>query len=176
MLVNLRRAIVVSLVFFALLGLAYPLAATGVGQLLFHDQANGSLTANGSTLIGQAWEGPEWFQGRPDGFDPNATGGSNLGPRSQELSDSVKERIDALQDKGIDPTNHLVTRSGSGVDPDISPDDAYAQVAAVAKARGLSEAQVRDLVSRHVTGPQFGFLGAPHVNVLQLNEALAALQ
>ncbi|GAA5200108.1 potassium-transporting ATPase subunit KdpC [Rugosimonospora acidiphila] len=173
--VNLRRAVLVSLAFFVLLGLAYPLAETGIGQLLFHHQANGSLTANGSERIGQTWSGPQWFQGRPDGDDPTATGGSNLGPRSQELSDDVKKQMDALKKEGITPTNGLVTTSGSGVDPDISPDDAYAQVAAVAKARGLSQDKVRQLVKDHIDGPQFGFLGASHVNVLELNEALAAL-
>jgi K+-transporting ATPase ATPase C chain len=172
---NLRRAIVVSAVFFVLLGLAYPAAETGIGQLLFGHQANGSLTADGSTRIGQTWSGPQWFQGRPDGDDPTATGGSNLGPRSQQLSDDVKKRIDALRAQGIDPTSDLVTKSGSGVDPDISPDDAYAQVAAVARARNLPQDRVRQLVADHVDGPQLGFLGAAHVNVLELNEALAAL-
>ncbi|GIH15365.1 potassium-transporting ATPase subunit C [Rugosimonospora africana] len=173
--VSLRRAVVVSLAFFVLLGLAYPLATTGIGQLLFHDKANGSLTANGSTRIGQTWSGPQWFQGRRDGDDPTATGGSNLGPRSQELSDKVKKQIDALKKEGITPTSGLVTASGSGVDPDISPDDAYAQVASVAKSRNLPEDRVRQLVADHVSGPQYGFLGASHVNVLELNVALAAL-
>jgi K+-transporting ATPase ATPase C chain len=176
MLVNLRRSLVVTLIFFGLLGLVYPLAATGVGQALFHHKANGSLTANGSQLIGQSWSGPQWFQGRPDADDPMATGGSNLGPRSQDLVDNTRKQVDALNKAGIPPQNHLVTRSGSGVDPDISPDAAYAQVPAVAKARGLDEQRVRDLVERHVDGRQWGFLGEPHVNVLALNEDLSTLR
>ena len=173
MLINLRRGVVVSLIFFVLLGLAYPLAETGIGQALFGHRANGSLTANGSTLIGQTWTGPQWFQGRPDGDDPTATGGSNLGPRSQALIDAAKKQIAELKKLGITPDPDLVTTSGSGVDPDITPSAAYAQVASVAKARNLSEATVRALVAKHVTGPQFGFLGASYVNVLQLNEDLA---
>jgi K+-transporting ATPase ATPase C chain len=176
MLINLRRAVVISVAFFLLLGLAYPLVETGIGQALFSHQANGSLTSNGSTLIGQTWTGPQWFQGRPDGDDPTATGGSNLGPRSQALIDQAKKQVVALEKLGIPPTADLVARSGSGVDPDISPAAAYAQVAMIAKARGLSEQSVRDLVARHVNGPQLGFLGAAYVNVLELNEDLAALQ
>jgi potassium-transporting ATPase KdpC subunit len=176
MLVNLRRALVATAVFFVLIGLAYPLAATGAGQVLFPHQANGSLTANGSTRIGQTWTGPQWFQGRPDGDDPTATGGSNLGPRSKDLVDNTQKNVDALNKLGVPPDNELVTRSGSGVDPDISPDAAYAQVSTVARARGLTEQQVRDLVAKHVQGRQFGFLGEPHVNVLELNEDLATLR
>ncbi|GAA5017058.1 potassium-transporting ATPase subunit C [Actinopolymorpha pittospori] len=175
MLLNLRRAIIVSLIFFVLLGLAYPLLVTGIGQAFLGDKANGSLTEHGSTLIGQEWSGPQWFHGRADGFDPTATGGSNLGPRSKELLGTYKERIAALEKQGTTPTQDLVSASGSGVDPDISPDAAYAQAATVAKARGLSVGQVRALIASHVSGPQFGFLGAPHINVLQLNEALAEL-
>jgi K+-transporting ATPase ATPase C chain len=176
MLINLRRGVVVSLIFFVLLGLAYPLAETGIGQALFGHQANGSLGANGSTLIGQTWAGPQWFQGRPDGDDPTATGGSNLGPRSQALVDAAKKQIAALEKLGIKPDANLITTSGSGVDPDISPAAAYAQVASVAKARGLDAAMVHALVASHVTGPQLGFLGSAYVNVLQLNEDLAALR
>ena len=100
LLLNLGRAVIVSAIFFVLLGLAYPLAETAIGQTLFSHQANGSLTDNGSTLIGQQWQGPQWFQGRPDGFDPAATGGSNLGPRSQKLLDTYHERIGDLQQAG----------------------------------------------------------------------------
>ena len=175
MLLNLRRAIIVSLIFFVLLGLAYPLVVTGIGQAFFNHKANGSLTEHGSTMIGQKWSGPQWFHGRADGFDPTATGGSNLGPRSKELLDTYKERVAAFEKQGVTPTQDLVSASGSGVDPDISPDAAYAQAAAVAKARRLSLDQVRALIASQVNGPQFGFLGAPHVNVMQLNEALAAL-
>jgi len=176
MLLNLRRSIVVTIAFFVILGLAYPLVETGIGQALFHRQANGSLTANGSTLIGQTWSGPQWFQGRPDGDDPTATGGSNLGPRSQKLVEETRKQADALAKLGIAPEPDLVTRSGSGVDPDISPTAAYAQVDVVATARGLSEQQVHDLVAKHVHGAQFGFLGEPYVNVLELNEDLAAMR
>ncbi|MCL2550981.1 MAG: potassium-transporting ATPase subunit C [Actinomycetia bacterium] len=173
--VNLRRGVIVSAVFFVLLGLAYPLAETGIGQALFRHQAQGSLGANGSTLVGQQWKGAQWFQGRPDGDDPTATGGSNLGPRSKELVETYRKRVAALRKAGITPTADLVAASGSGIDPDISPAGAYAQVAAVAAARHLPAEQVRGLVAAHVHGPQLGFLGASHVNVLELNEALARL-
>jgi K+-transporting ATPase ATPase C chain len=172
---NLRRGLIVSVFFFVLLGLAYPLAATGLGQTLFNHKADGSISAHGSDLIGQQWTGPQWFQGRPDGDDPKATGGSNLGPRSQDLLDKYNERIAALKKQGITPTPDLVAASGSGVDPDISPDAAYAQVNAVAQARHLDPQKVHALVAGHVQGPQFGFLGASHVNVLELNEALSTL-
>jgi K+-transporting ATPase ATPase C chain len=176
MIANLRQAIVISIVFFVLLGLAYPLAETGIGQAFFSHQANGSLTANGSTLVGQNWQGPRWFQGRPDADNPLATGGTNLGPRSKVLVNSVQQQITKLKTEGITPTPDLVTTSGSGVDPDISPADAYAQVNAVAKARGLSAAAVRQLVTEHIQQPQFGFLGSAYIDVLQLNEALEALR
>ena len=176
MLASLRRALLISAVFFVLLGLAYPLAETGIGQAFFSHQANGSLTANGSTLVGQNWKGPRWFQGRPDADNPMATGGSNLGPRSKVLVNTVQQQITELKKEGITPTPDLVTTSGSGVDPDISPADAYAQVDAVAKARGLSVPAVRQLVKEHIQQPQFGFLGSAYLNVLQLNEALEALR
>jgi potassium-transporting ATPase KdpC subunit len=172
----LRPAIGISIVFFVLLGLAYPLAATGVGQALFRYQANGSLSSNGSALVGQHWTGPRWFQGRPDADDPMATGGSNLGPRSQALVQDVRGQAALLRREGITPTADLVTTSGSGVDPDISPVDAYAQVDAVAKARGLSPAAVRQLVDQHIQPAQFGFLGSAYINVLELNQALANLR
>jgi potassium-transporting ATPase KdpC subunit len=176
MFANLRPAFGVTLVFFILLGLAYPLAETGIGQTLFSHQANGSLTSSGSTLVGQTWKGPRWFQGRPDADNPLATGGTNLGPRSQALVKAVGQQIAQLKQEGITPTPDLVTTSGSGVDPDITPADAYAQVNAVAKARGLPAAAVRHLVAAYVQPPQFGFLGSAYINVLQLNEALAALR
>lgn len=173
--VNLRRGFMVTIVFFVLLGLAYPLAETGIGQAFFSHQANGSLTKNGSTLIGQAWSGPKWFQGRADSFDPTATGGTNLGPRSKTLVQDTQKQIAKLKQEGITPTPDLVTSSGSGVDPDIAPADAYAQVDAVAKARGLPVPVVQHLVATHVHAAQLGFLGAPYVNVLELNDALANL-
>jgi potassium-transporting ATPase KdpC subunit len=171
----LRRAVLVSALFFVLLGLAYPLAATGIGQALFTSQANGSLTANGSLLVGQSWTGPRWFHGRPDADNPMATGGTNLGPRSKALVEAAAGQIAALKKIGITPTPDLVTTSGSGVDPDISPADAYAQVTMVAKARGLPVSRVRQLVASQVEPAQFGFLGASYINVLRLNEALQSL-
>ena len=149
MLANLRTCagVGVTVFFFVLLGLLYPLAETGIGQALFTHQANGSLSADGSTLVGQHWTGPQWFQGRPDTDDPMATGGTNLGPRSKELVKTVRQQVAALRKEGITPTPDLVTTSGSGVDPDIAPVDAYAQVNAVAKARGLPVADVRQLVA-----------------------------
>jgi potassium-transporting ATPase KdpC subunit len=176
MFANLRPAFGITLFFFILLGLAYPLTETGIGQAVFSHQANGSLTSSGSALVGQTWKGPRWFQGRPDADNPMATGGTNLGPRSKALVKAVGQQITRLKQEGITPTPDLVTTSGSGVDPDITPADAYAQVNAVAKARGLPAAAVRSLVAGHVQQPQFGFLGSAYINVLQLNEALEALR
>jgi len=173
---HLRPAIGVSAIFFVILGLLYPLAETGIGQAFFSHQANGSITTNGSALVGQSWHGPRWFVGRPDSDNPLATGGSNLGPRSKELVRDTQQEIAALKRQGITATADLVTTSGSGVDPDITPADAYAQVDAVAKARGLPVAEVRQLATSQIHRAEFGFLGAPYINVLQLNEALAALR
>ena len=174
MLRALRPAILVSVLFLVLLGLAYPLAETGIGQAFFSHQASGSLTSSGSTLVGQSWTGPRWFQGRPDADDPMTTGAANLGPRSEVLIKDTRQQVARLKKEGITPTPDLVTTSGSGVDPDISPADAYAQVNAVAKARGLPAAEIRRLIAAHVRPTQLGFLGSPFVNVLALNEALAA--
>jgi potassium-transporting ATPase KdpC subunit len=176
MLGSVMRSVGIAIFFFLLLGLAYPLAETGIGQAAFSHQANGSLSANGSTLVGQQWKGPRWFQGRPDADDPMATGGSNLGPRSKTLVADVAKQVSLLQKEGITPTPDLVTTSGSGVDPDIAPVDAYAQVNAVAKARGLPVATVRNLVDSMIQQPQFGFLGSSYIDVLQLNEHLAQLR
>jgi potassium-transporting ATPase KdpC subunit len=176
MLGNLRPAVGLTIFFFILLGLAYPLAETGIGQGVFNHQANGSLTAYGSPLVGQKWQGPKWFQGRPDSDNPMSTGGTNLGPRSKALVAAVEQQMIQLRKEGITPTPDLVTTSGSGVDPDISAVDAYAQVNAVAKARGLPVATVRHLVATQIQQPQFGFLGSQYINVLQLNEALAAVR
>jgi potassium-transporting ATPase KdpC subunit len=176
MLRALRPAILVSLIFLVMLGLAYPLAETGIGQAFFSHQANGSLTSNGSTLVGQTWTGSKWFQGRPDSDDPMATGGTNLGPRSEVLVQDVRNQIALLRKEGIPPTPDLVTTSGSGVDPDIAPADAYAQVSAVARARDLPAGAVRRLVAEHVVQPQFGFLGSAYIDVLQLNQALARMR
>jgi K+-transporting ATPase ATPase C chain len=172
---TLRRSVLLALFFLFLLGLAYPYAETGINQALFPHQASGSLTAKGSTLIGQRWTGPRWFHGRPDPDNPMASGPSNLGPRSAKLKNEVEARIDAWRRRGVRPTPDLVTGSGSGLDPDISPRAAYAQVPMVARARHLAPSVVRDLVSDQVQGPALGFLGAAYVNVLKLNEALARL-
>lgn len=183
MLVNLRRSVVLSVVFLAICGLAYPLAGTGLSQLLFHHQANGSLTPYGSTLIGQTWQGPEWFQGRPDGTvvttGPGGvvvSGTNQPGPRSKSLEQAVTRQAAKLRKEGVVPTNDLVTTSGSLVDPDISPADAYAQVDAVAAARGLPVAAVRQLVSSHIHTKELGFLGESYVDVLELNVALDHLR
>ena len=176
MLTNLGRSVLLSAVFFVLLGLAYPLAETAIGQGFFARQANGSLTAHGSILFGLCWAGARWFRGRPDADDPMATGGTNLGPRSKVLVKAVRQQIALLRKAGITPTPDLVTTSGSGVDPDISPADAYAQVNAVARARSLPVAAVRQLVTVHIERPPLGFLGSSYINVLQLNEALASLR
>ena len=185
MLLHLRRAVIVSVILFALLGLAYPYAVTGIAQGLFRHQADGSLTADGSTLIGQQWKGPQWFQGRPSAtvgsngkaqpYNPMASGASNLGPRSKAEEQAVAANAKVLRQEGITPTNDLVTASGSGLDPDISPADAYAQVDTVARARGLAVSEVRHLVATHVHSAELGFLGSDYVDVLELNEALAAL-
>ena len=199
MLVNLRRAVILSLVFLAFLGLAYPFAGTGVSMLFFKHQAEGSFVTDGSkvvgsTLIEQTWPGPRWFQGRPDGAvvtcnaspapvlcskDPRGvilSASVQLGPRSKALEQFVAQQAARLKQEGIVPTNDLVTNSGSLVDPDISRQDANVQVPAVAKANGLPQAELYKLVASHVTGRELGFLGAPYVNVLQLNLALAALE
>jgi K+-transporting ATPase ATPase C chain len=183
MLVHLRRSLILSAVFVVLLGLAYPLAGTGLAQAFLGHQANGSLTSNGSTLIGQSWAGPRWFQGRPDGTvltnksDQVIVSGTNQpGPLSASLEKYVAQQAALLKQEGIVPTNDLVTTSGSLVDPDISPTDAYAQVDAVAAARGLSPAAVRELVASHLHGRELGFLGAPYLDVLELNDALARLK
>lgn len=176
MLVHLRRSIVALAVFTVILGLIYPLVETGLAQWWFPSQANGSITRDGSTLIGQQWKGAGWFHGRPDAEDPLATGPTSLGPTSKVLAAEVRAAIQAEARLGVKhPPADLVTTSGSGVDPDISPAAAMVQVDVVAKARGLSPAAVRQLVINVEQGPYLGFLGASTVNVLDLNEALAKL-
>ena len=187
MVLHLRRAVIVSVFFLVAFGLLYPLAGTAVSQLLFRHQADGSFDANGSALIGQDWAPttgpPLWFQGRPDGSvltnkadQVVVSGTEQLGPRSKALEKLVATNAAALKAEGIVPTNDLVTNSGSLVDPDISPADAYAQVGAVARDRHLDPAAVHRLVAGQVHGPELGFLGAPYVDVLQLNEALGRLR
>jgi K+-transporting ATPase ATPase C chain len=189
MLADLRRSAVALAVFTVLVGLAYPLLLFGVGQVAFGHRADGSLVRSdgrvvGSSLIGQAFDAPRYFWGRPsaagDGYDAGASGASNLGPTSRALADVVQKRIDALlaADPGAtvaDIPAELVTASGSGLDPDISPAAARFQIGRVAAARGLDPALLRDLVRRHTQGRVLGFLGEPRVNVLRLNLALDTL-
>jgi K+-transporting ATPase ATPase C chain len=167
-------------------GVIYPLAITGVCQLVFPHRANGSLvTAGGkvigSELIGQNFTKPEYFQPRPsaagsEGYDATASGGSNYGPTNQKLVERVKASVEKFRKENPDYTGplpaDLVTASSSGLDPHISPDSARAQTARVAKARGLTDAQVTELIARFTEGPDLGVLGEPRVNVLKLNLAL----
>lgn len=182
------------LVLTVVLGLAYPLAITAVGQVALPAQANGSLIrvgdkVVGSSLIGQSFADadgnalPQWFQSRPSaagaGYDGGASSGSNDGPENADLVTAIGERQAAIVDSdGVvvgDIPADAVTASASGLDPHITPAYALLQVARVAEARGLDEATVRDLVERHILGRDLGYLGEPTVNVLQLNLALAAL-
>lgn len=211
MLTQFRRSAIFVIICLVLFGLVYPLVGVGLSQLIFKHQADGSITSNGSTLIGQNWaqtkcpghlQGSCVFQGRPDDLGPYSdassktpnpaghpgddplvangaageSGATNLGPRSQELLDYTKTLIKYWQARGVQPTSDLVTTSGSGVDPDITPLDAQAQIPMVSRATGLSATTLQHLISRQTTGMQLGFLGSPYVNVLQLNEALAKLE
>jgi potassium-transporting ATPase KdpC subunit len=164
-----------------LTGLAYPLVVTGIAKIVFPYQAGGSLTAHGSELIGQLFTSPRYFHGRPsaagiDGYDGLASGGSNLGPTNKRLIDRVRDHVKKVRAGNPAYTGEipldLVTASGSGLDPDISPAAAEVQVARVAAARGISVEAVRRVVSRVAQGRQFGVLGEPRVNVLKLNLAL----
>jgi potassium-transporting ATPase KdpC subunit len=181
---SLRPAIVLTILFALLLGIVYPLVMTGIGQAIFPSQANGSLIrdpqgrAIGSTVIGQAFVSDRYFQTRPSaagkGYDGLASAGSNLGPTAQALADRVKGDIDRQRAAGVAGPlpSDLVTASGSGLDPHLSPESALAQSARVARARGIAEAQVRSLVTRNVEHPFLGFLGEDRVNVLALNQQL----
>ncbi|MBB6247037.1 potassium-transporting ATPase subunit KdpC [Rhodanobacter sp. A1T4] len=186
----LRQSIMMLLLMTVITGVAYPLVATGLAQVIFPGQANGSLIVKdgkpiGSTLIGQSFTDARYFWGRPSATTPNpnnaaSSSGSNTGPTNPALVDAVKQRIDALH--AVDPTNNapvpvdLVTASASGLDPEISPAAAQYQVARVAQARKLSASQVQALVSEYTSGRTLGILGEPRVNVLKLNLALDAPQ
>jgi len=174
------------LVLTVLTGLLYPGVVTGLCQVFFPARANGSLiVANGhvigSELIGQNFKKPEYFQPRPsaagnDGYDPTASGASNLGPTSQKLADRVKDSVASFRKNNPGYTGpipaDLVTSSASGLDPDISPASAEAQAARIAMARGVSLEQVRNLIAGHTQGRDLGFMGDPRVNVLEINLAL----
>jgi len=182
----LRPAAVLLGVFTVVTGLVYPAAVTGIAQAIFPAQANGSLVKEGdrvvgSELIGQPFTSPRYFWSRPSATAPypyngGSSAGSNMGPTNPALKDAVKARVAALH--AADPGNQapiptdLVTASGSGLDPHLSPAAVYYQVARVARARGLAEERIRDLVAAHVEGRTFGVLGEPRVNVLRLNRDL----
>ena len=178
----IRPAIVLTLLSAVLLGLVYPAALTGIGQLAFPTQANGSLIREGdrvvgSELIAQAFTGPGYFHPRPSaagkGYEADNSYGSNLGPTSKALHDRVQSDVAALRTTpGAPVPPDLVTTSASGLDPHISPEAAFFQVQRVAKARGLSPDSVHGLVEAKVKTPLLGFLGEPRVNVLLLNRAL----
>ena len=183
---QLMIAIRVTVAFTLLTGVAYPLLVTGLAKAVFPHQAGGSLIqANGKTtgseLIGQRFTRPEYFHGRPsaagsDGYDGLASGGSNLGPTNKALVDRVQADLKKFRDENPTFTGpvpaDLLTGSGSGLDPDISPASADAQVARVAAARGMNPDALRQLVAAHTEDRQFGLLGEPRVNVLKLNLAL----
>lgn len=182
---NLLIAVWFTLVTTVLFGIVYPLVITGLSQLLFPSKANGHLIERngklvGSSIIGQNFSGPGYFHSRPSaagtGYDPTASGGSFLGPTNKALLERVK--ADVQKDQTENPSQpvpiDLVTASGSGLDPDISPAAAEFQVLRVAKERGMSETEVRAFVTKHTLGRQFGFLGEPRVRVLELNLDLDA--
>ncbi len=186
MLSQLWPALRINIFLTILLGVGYPLAVTGISQLVFPHQANGSLIVKGnhvigSELIGQNFTKPEYFQPRPsaagsDGYDPTASGGFNYGPTNQKLIDRVKASLDKFHKENPDyrgpiPAD-LLTGSASGLDPDISPASAQAQALRVAKARGISADQIDQLVAQYTKSPDLGLLGEPRLNVLKLNLAL----
>ena len=183
-----RTAVLMVVVLTVILGIAYPLIMTGLSQVLFNHQANGSLIRErsgnivGSALLAQNFSKPEYFHPRPsaagnDGYDATSSGGSNLGPTNQKLIDAVKDRSAAYRQENGLAADALVpvdavTTSASGLDPDISPANALIQVSRVARARNMPEDQVRGMVNQYTEGRTFGILGEPRVNVLKLNLAL----
>ena len=180
---NLLIAVLMTIATTILLGIIYPLAVTALAQVLFHDKANGQLISKngeviGSRVIGQPFVSDKYFHSRPsaagNGYDAANSSGSNLGPTNQKLIDRVKSDVATAQaenPKTPVPVD-LVTTSGSGLDPDITPAAAFFQVPRIARVRSLSEDQVRALVQSHIQQRQFGILGEPHVNVLELNLSL----
>jgi K+-transporting ATPase ATPase C chain len=187
---HIRGAIVSTLVLVVVCCGLYPLIVFGISQLLFRDQANGSLITDadgsirGSRLLGQAFSDPKYFHPRPsaagNGYDATSSGGSNLGPTSRKLNDAIKERLTAYRaENGLSESAPVpadaVTASGSGLDPHISLQNAELQIPRVAKARGVAEERVRELIRQNTNGRDFGVFGEPGVNVLQLNRALDQL-
>jgi potassium-transporting ATPase KdpC subunit len=207
MLAHLRRSVILGLIAIVLT-FVYAFVGTGVSQVLFKHQADGSVGPNGSTLVGQNWSqtkcpghplGSCVFQGRPDDLgpyssaktspaehpgddplvangQPGESGATNLGPRSAELKSYTEELVAYWHQRGVDPTPDLVTTSGSGLDPDISPADALAQIPMVSPATGISPSALRSLIAKETNGAELGFMGSSYIDVLQLNEALAALK
>jgi len=197
MLLHLRRSLVMAVICLVFFGFVYAFAGTGVAQVLFRHQADGSLTANGSTLIGQNWTSSKYFHGRPDDTGPYAAdpkndvaGGdnpleangvsgesaaTNLGPRSKTLLADTKALVKYWHERGVNPTPDLVTTSASGYDPDISQEDALVQIPMVAKATGIAPSALRALIKKETHPAQWGFLGSSYIDVLQLNEGLAKL-
>src|SRR5271169_2936294 len=182
---NLITSVLMTIVTTVLLGIIYPLVVTGLAQLFFKDKANGQLIVQngnivGSRIIGQAFVGPGYFHSRPsaagNGYDAANSNGSQLGPTNQHLIDRVKTDVASNQadNPGQPVPIDLVTTSASGLDPDISPAAAEFQVPRIARERGMSAADLRALVARHTLGRQFGVLGEPRVNVLELNMELDA--
>ncbi len=179
---NLLTAVLMTIVTTVLLGLIYPLVVTGLAEVIFPDQANGQLiraadgTLIGSRIIGQPFSGPQYFHSRPSaagaaGYDAGASSGSNLGPTSQRLVDRVKEDVERLKatNPGKPVPIDLVTTSGSGLDPHITPAAAEFQIERISRERSVTPEELRKLVNKHTEGRQFGFLGEPPVNVLELN-------
>jgi potassium-transporting ATPase KdpC subunit len=184
---NLKIAILMTIVTTVLLGIIYPLVVTGLAQVLFRDKANGQLIVRngqvvGSRIIGQAFTGPGYLHSRPSaagtGYDAANSGGTNLGPTNRQLIDRVNGDVARLQaeNPGQPVPIDLVTTSASGLDPDITPAGAQFQVPRLARERGLSPGQVRDIIRACTQGRQLGFLGEPRVNVLEVNLALDQLK